>query len=156
MVYFGEFLKTWSLRSNSVTRQVSFNRSKIGGKCQNWKIQMRHFGWFSNTVHIELIWSWQLVQVLGGFHLSDWPEPLVVMTRRQTPLRDLVPALLLQLLNWPLMMMMIDLFEEFSNCGTAYLCPRRILGIVKQRLATAIDTREESQQLGIIRPHCIE
>ena len=26
-----------------------------------------------------------------------------------------------------------------------------ILGIVKQRLATAIDTREESQQLGIIR-----
>ena len=35
MVHFGEFLKTWSLRSNSVTRQVSFNRTKIGGKCQN-------------------------------------------------------------------------------------------------------------------------
>ena len=34
---FGEFLKTWSLRSNSVTRQVSFNRTKIGGKCQNTK-----------------------------------------------------------------------------------------------------------------------
>ena len=43
MVHFGEFLKTWSLRSNSVTRQVSFNRTKIGGKCQNWKIKMRHF-----------------------------------------------------------------------------------------------------------------
>ena len=43
MFHFGEFLKTWSLRSNSVTRQVSFNRSKIGGKCQNWKIQMRDF-----------------------------------------------------------------------------------------------------------------
>ena len=43
MVQFGEFLKTWSLRSNRVTRQVSFNRTKIGGKCQNWKIQMRHF-----------------------------------------------------------------------------------------------------------------
>ena len=40
---FGEFLKTWSLRSNSVTRQVSFSRTKIGGKCQNSKIQMRHF-----------------------------------------------------------------------------------------------------------------
>ena len=39
MVHFGEFLKTWSLRSNSVTRQVSFNRTKIGGKCQNSKIQ---------------------------------------------------------------------------------------------------------------------
>ena len=34
MVHFGEFLKTWSLRSNSVTRLVSFNRTKIGGKCQ--------------------------------------------------------------------------------------------------------------------------
>ena len=50
IVHFGEFLKTWSLRSNSVTRQVSFNRTKIGGKCQNAKIQMRHFGWFSNNV----------------------------------------------------------------------------------------------------------
>ena len=35
MVNFDEFLKTWSLRANSVTRQVTFNRSKIGGKCQN-------------------------------------------------------------------------------------------------------------------------
>ena len=50
MVQFGEFLKTQSLRSNRVTRQVSFNRSKIGGKCQNWKIQIRHSRWFSNTV----------------------------------------------------------------------------------------------------------
>ena len=50
MVHFGEFLKTWSLRSNSVTRQVSFNWSKIGGKCQNWKNQMGHFEYFSNTV----------------------------------------------------------------------------------------------------------
>ena len=32
---FGEFLKTWSLRSNSVTRQVRFNRTKIGKKGQN-------------------------------------------------------------------------------------------------------------------------
>ena len=37
MVHFGEVLKTCSLRSNSVTRQVSFNRTKIGGKCQNVK-----------------------------------------------------------------------------------------------------------------------
>ena len=35
MVHFGEFLKICSLRSNSVTRQVTFNRTKIGGKCQN-------------------------------------------------------------------------------------------------------------------------
>ena len=50
MVQFGEFLKTWSLRSNSVTRQVSFNRSKIGEKCQISKSQMRHFEKFSNIV----------------------------------------------------------------------------------------------------------
>ena len=35
MVHFGEFLKTCSLRSNIVTRQVSLNRTKLGGKCQN-------------------------------------------------------------------------------------------------------------------------
>ena len=34
MVNFGKILKSWSLRSNSVTRQVRFNRPKIGG---NWK-----------------------------------------------------------------------------------------------------------------------
>ena len=31
---FWRVLETWSLRSNSVTRQVSFYRTKIGGKCQ--------------------------------------------------------------------------------------------------------------------------
>ena len=41
MLHFGELLKTWSLRSSSVTRQVTFIRTKIGGKCQNSKIQMR-------------------------------------------------------------------------------------------------------------------
>ena len=37
--YFGEFFKTLSLRSNSVTRHVTFNRTKIGGnaKIQNFK-----------------------------------------------------------------------------------------------------------------------
>ena len=57
MVHFGEFLKTWSLRSNRVTRQVRFNRTKIGRNGQNatfWVIlsmsslrsqccKMRHF-----------------------------------------------------------------------------------------------------------------
>ena len=36
MVNIGEFLKTWSLRSNSVTRQVNFNKIKIG---ENAKIE---------------------------------------------------------------------------------------------------------------------
>ena len=48
-------------------------------------------------------------------------------------------------MNWPLIS---DLFEEFMKARNVV---STILGIVKQRLATAIDTREESQQLGIIR-----
>ena len=32
-----------SLRSNSVTRLVNFNRTKIGGNAKTQKIQMRHF-----------------------------------------------------------------------------------------------------------------
>ena len=44
MVNFGDFLKTWNLRSNSVTRQVTFNGTKIGEKRQNYRIHpMRHF-----------------------------------------------------------------------------------------------------------------
>ena len=42
MFHFGE--------SNSVTRQVSFNRTKIAKKA---KIQMRHFEQFLNNVHAE-------------------------------------------------------------------------------------------------------
>ena len=37
--------KRATFTSNSVTRQVTFNRTKISGKCQNWKIQMRYFEW---------------------------------------------------------------------------------------------------------------
>ena len=43
-VQFGEILKTWSLRSYSVTGQVNFNGTKIGEKGE---IKMRHFGQFS-------------------------------------------------------------------------------------------------------------
>ena len=46
---FGEFFKTWNLRSNSVTRQVSFIKTKW---VKNAKIQMWHFEWFSNTVEL--------------------------------------------------------------------------------------------------------
>ena len=35
IVNFGEFLKRRILRSNSVTRHVSFNKTKIDRKCQN-------------------------------------------------------------------------------------------------------------------------
>ena len=38
MFQFGEFLKAWSLRLCSFTWQVIFNWTKIGGKCQIWKM----------------------------------------------------------------------------------------------------------------------
>ena len=51
MVNFGDFLRTWSLQSNSVTRQVTFKRTKIGRKCQNWKIKNATFyGIFKHCV----------------------------------------------------------------------------------------------------------
>ena len=54
---FWRVFKTWSLWSNSVTRQVTFNWIKIGGKCQKLKLEMRHFEWFSNTVcTVKSIW----------------------------------------------------------------------------------------------------
>ena len=38
-----KFTVKWSIwRSNSINRQVSFKRTKMSGKCPNWKIQLRH------------------------------------------------------------------------------------------------------------------
>ena len=47
---FGDFLKNWNMRSNSVTRRVNFIRTKIDEKWQNWKFEMRHFESFLNNV----------------------------------------------------------------------------------------------------------
>ena len=60
LVHFGEFLKIWSLRSNSITRQVSFNRTKKGGKCQNatfWVIfkqcELVFLAFFQNSLNLS-------------------------------------------------------------------------------------------------------
>ena len=78
MVHFGEFMKTWSLLSNSVTRQVSFNRSKIGGKCRNSKIQMRHFGWFSNTVQ-KFEFTTRIPSLSAPSFASTQPQNLIIL-----------------------------------------------------------------------------
>ena len=57
VVHFSEFLKTCSLPSNSVTRLL--NRTKIDGKCQNWKVQMIHIEKYersSSTLYL-CIWG---------------------------------------------------------------------------------------------------
>ena len=73
MVHFGEFLKTWSLRSNSVTRHVSFKRTKNGGKWQNSKLQNATFWvifkqcvylkhWCGNDVLLQKCSWWKIVR----------------------------------------------------------------------------------------------
>ena len=42
-----------SLKMPKIDKFWSLNKTKIGGYCQNWKIQLRHFGSFSNTVGCE-------------------------------------------------------------------------------------------------------
>ena len=58
---FDEFLITWIVRSNSITRQVNFYRTKISGQCnvKKRKLLMRHFGWFSNDVPHFKISKWE-------------------------------------------------------------------------------------------------
>ena len=43
MVRFGEFLETWKLQSNSVTRQVISIRKKLVENAKTEKSKMRHF-----------------------------------------------------------------------------------------------------------------
>ena len=87
MVNFGEFLKTWSLRSNSVTKQVTFNRTKIGVKCQNWKIKSATF-WviFKHYDINRRADHWLLTELKQTFHLSIKYKLIFwlysVMTRR--------------------------------------------------------------------------
>ena len=51
-VRFGEFLKNWSLRSNSVTRQVNFINTRI---VEIAKIQKFKWDILSN---FQTMWSW--------------------------------------------------------------------------------------------------
>ena len=51
-------------KTKACGQTVSFNRTKIGGKCQNSKNQMRHFGRFSNNVSKAKGGTSTLVQML--------------------------------------------------------------------------------------------
>ena len=73
-VQFSDHLITWNLRSNTVARKVTFNWTKIGGKFQNWKIQMRHFWRFSNTVR-SCTFSSRILLKYNGPHTSNVSQP---------------------------------------------------------------------------------
>ena len=94
MVHFGEFLKNWSLRSNNVTRQVSFNGTKI---LENAKIQKFKCDILSNfqTMWNVAKWDFQALRKLkkGGFevfsklHVPDFCQVTNVTIRFGSPAR---------------------------------------------------------------------
>ena len=59
------------MRSNRVTRQISFNRTKIGGKCQNSKIQMWLFEEFSNNVLLQKIGYRSCIECQCSFKIGS-------------------------------------------------------------------------------------
>ena len=67
IVNFGEFLKYWSFRSNSVTRQVNFSYGKNWWKCLNSKTQMRQLSNF------QTIWVHENKQKVS-FDDNFWRE----------------------------------------------------------------------------------
>ena len=82
--HFGKFMKTWSLQSNSVTRQVNFNETKIETlkisnetfwvtfkQCETqcgWKIDKKSH--FLKIFHP--LWWWQNVSCRNVFLLTMW------------------------------------------------------------------------------------
>ena len=68
MVQSDKFLKILSFRSNSVSRQVNFNRTKL---VENAKIQMRHFQtmwlgtfWYALEVYFQCKKSYKMIQFI--------------------------------------------------------------------------------------------
>ena len=129
IVHFGEFLKRWSLLSNSVTRQVSFSRTKICGKCQNWKIQMRHFGWFSNNVAAAIVneWFFSRLTLSNPSHCRWQPSQTAQVTSGCHPpcgssARTIV-------LPWS------KRLGSFTNWGRLRATPRSLTPVTKRRKA---------------------
>ena len=83
---FGECKKTSSSRSNSVTRQVNYTRTKIGGKAKTERSQMRLFLWFSNTMNVYFldallckVLSFTFQNYLGQESCAFWQVLIVQM-----------------------------------------------------------------------------
>ena len=97
MVHFGELLKTWSLRSNSVTRQNSFSRTKIGGKWQNSKFKCDILSNFQTMCECVKISLFHWFPRLNYFYLlhkkAAKPDIRDIMTCPISQIRDNVLGL---------------------------------------------------------------
>ena len=90
MVHFGEFLKTWSLQSYSVTRRVSFNRIKIDGKCQNWKFKcdiLSNFPTMCTMKHLPI--TFNSVNIVPQLFLQPHTMLKVIFLSKNSILRKL-------------------------------------------------------------------
>ena len=58
MVHFGEFLKTWSLQSNRVTRQVSFIGQKLVENAIIQRFKCDILGDFQTLYCLHSLWKW--------------------------------------------------------------------------------------------------
>ena len=64
MVHFDEFLKTWSFWPNSVTRQASFNMTKIGENAKIQKFKCDILSTFQTLYKIRNYKFWSTMQLL--------------------------------------------------------------------------------------------
>ena len=74
MVHFGEFLKTWSLRSNSVTRQVSFKKDKNWWKMPKFKNSkcdiLSNFQTMWTSDNFDIGFLYKTKKMVTYFHVS--------------------------------------------------------------------------------------
>ena len=102
-----------SLRSNSVTRQVTL-KDKIGGKCKKWKFRMGHFEQFSNTVDssgiggelkLETV-TWVSQRCNGFLRFSEFEDPAWEFFFSRTRWKNVGKSMIFQ----------ITLLENYSKC----------------------------------------
>ena len=129
MVHFGEVLRTWSLRSNSVTRQVSFNRTKIGGKYKNYKnsnATLSHFQTMCNRVSsdpkffrkVRFIdcFSASFLSILRA--IAHWLASMTSERKGESP-----PCLLLSAFSWKLTELWEMVGQMILPSSLHRLCP---------------------------------
>ena len=115
MVHFGEFLKTSSLRSNSVTRQVSFIEQKLVPKFKNsnetfWVI-------FKQCDSVEYV----TIQSLTGIFVTNWVKhcngnPVRNWSWVKHQLSFLANFFLLLHVSWSFGFLSFPLFIAWKTC----------------------------------------
>ena len=90
------------------TRSILIGRNiAIGRKCRNWKIQMWHFGWFSNNVNE--------VSILLHCIFIIWSVALKLIKRANEAWNQIHTTLLLWFTTWPCIPKKFQRFSVFLS-----------------------------------------